>query len=556
MILQGFLHPQISFAVQAFIRSSYGVLLLVLLILTLPQCRRFFLSERFGGYAESSRARDLIQSPVVMPCLMAAWFASAIFLVTGHAAVFAALVNLFLCRYFFIEMRWKGILRGMGAPGFMAYWLAALVFCLEYASVFEPTGRLRSLALLCFKIDFAVIMIDSGLYKLFSGYPQNNGMERGLVNPFWGYWWRGYQRLSPDHLLMKLFNHLAYLTEIGAGILMLIPATQELGALAILLSFLFITLNIRLGVLCEMVIISAFIYFVPGGVGDRLVGTFMGVSSPAPIAGASGIVGWINAGLAVLLWAYIILLPISKAGLYINFYAKRRLSDWLQKSLEAWTNFFGIILWRVFTVDNTNFFVRVYQETKSDGARRLYSRFGALDWMSRLRYIHVGEFICLTSVFTTLKYYPSDSDRFRDRLLRYARTVPCAAGERLVFEYVDIKKEGGRFEFVESREFLVAPDEGRLEEKFLKEGASAGDARRFTTLHEGQRPGTYAPKSSSLLKKPHLFRCGPRVVVRRTFRYVSAAHRSAPLIWGFLSRLRFFITLLGKGLPLSRNLLK
>ncbi len=64
-------------------------------------------------------------------------------------------------------------------------------------------------------------------------------------------------------------------------------------------------------------------------------------------------------------------------------------------------------------------------------------------------------------------------------------------------------------------------------------------------------------KPNSLLKKPHLLRCGPRVVVRRTFRYVSAAHRSAPseqglpgrsgvprpgvaAIWGFLSRLRVF----------------
>lgn len=472
-----FLHAHISFTVQAALRASYGALLLGLLILTLPQCRRFFLSECFGGYAQSSPAVDAVQNPIVMPILVAAWFASAVLLILGRAVLPAAFVNLLLCWYFFIHMRWKGILRGMGAPGFMTTWLAGLVFFWEYASAFDPTGALRWLVLLAFKIDFAVIMIDAGIYKLFSGYPQNNGMERGLVNPFWGYWWGVYKRLSPDHLLFKVFNHLAYLTEIGAGVLMLIPSTQALGALAIILSFLFITANIRLGVLCEMVIVGAFIYFLPPGAQAS--------------TGFEGL-AWLNSLLAVFLWTYIILLPISKLGLYVNFYGKRRLAKWLQGPLEVWTNFFGIIIWRVFTVDNTNFFVRVYQEGKG-GARHLYSRFGAFDWKSRLRYIHVGEFVCLTSVFTTLKYYPSDAQIFQERLLRYARTIPCASDERLIFEYVDIQKDGGRFEFVESREFTVDPRAGTIQERFLKEGTSAGDARRFVKLHEARRPGTYAP---------------------------------------------------------------
>ena len=39
--------------------------------------------------------------------------------------------------------------------------------------------------------------------------------------------------------------------------------------------------------------------------------------------------------------------------------------------------------------------------------------------------------ICLTSLFTTLKYYPSNDAIFRERLLRYARTLPRAAGDRV-----------------------------------------------------------------------------------------------------------------------------
>ena len=58
------------------------------------------------------------------------------------------LVNLLLCRYCFIAMRWKGVRRGMGAPGFITYWIAACVFFLEYGITYDPTGGVRSAAVL------------------------------------------------------------------------------------------------------------------------------------------------------------------------------------------------------------------------------------------------------------------------------------------------------------------------------------------------------------------------------------------------------------------------
>ena len=56
---------------------------------------------------------------------MMVWFCCSLLLTFGRWTVAAALLNLFLCRYFFVHMRWKGVLRGMGAPGFMTYWLSA-----------------------------------------------------------------------------------------------------------------------------------------------------------------------------------------------------------------------------------------------------------------------------------------------------------------------------------------------------------------------------------------------------------------------------------------------
>ncbi len=137
--------PELSASTQAFIRAGYGVLMLVTLAQALPEARRFFLSERWGGYAKSSRAVDAIQNPFVMPALLALWVAAAVAITMGWGGPWPALVNLALCRYFFIHMRWKGVLRGMGAPGFMAYWTGVAVFLLEYTSHLAP--NLRSLAL-------------------------------------------------------------------------------------------------------------------------------------------------------------------------------------------------------------------------------------------------------------------------------------------------------------------------------------------------------------------------------------------------------------------------
>lgn len=67
-------YPQLSASTQAFIRAGYGLLMIATLVQALPEARRFFLSERWGGYARSSRDVDAFQNPVAMPLLMAIWF--------------------------------------------------------------------------------------------------------------------------------------------------------------------------------------------------------------------------------------------------------------------------------------------------------------------------------------------------------------------------------------------------------------------------------------------------------------------------------------------------
>jgi len=482
---QEWLTPQLSAGASAFIRIAYGALLFGTLVLVLPQARRFFVSERFHGYVRSSRAADALQNTVAYPLIMAIWFLCAALIAIGRWSVWAALINLFICHHFFVRMRWSSLVRGMGAPGFMTYWLAAAVLLLEGTRQYAPATI--SLALFVLQADFSLILLSAGLYKLTAGYPRNYGMELGLVNPEWGYWWRFYSRLSPDLWLFRLYNHLAWTTEVAAALLMLVPPTRFLGGLLIICSFAFIATQIRLGWLCEMVMICGVLFFYPGSGGDRLIARVFS----APGVGVSHELPALNSMLTIGLWAYLALLPLAHGGLFYNFYARRALPRALQRGLEWYTNFFGIIIWRVFSVDLINFYVLIYRQPRSGGRRLLVSRYG---WRGGLRYSHVGESITITSLFTTLKYYGSNEPLFAERLMRYARTVSCSVEEVLIFEYVCLKKTRTHFEHLPAAEFKVDLVAGTVSEKVLNQAASIRTAHAVSPVHEGAGPGSYAPR--------------------------------------------------------------
>ena len=236
------------------------------------------------------------------------------------------------------------------------------------------------LALLAAQIDFAFIMLSAGVYKFTAGYPHNHGMELGMCNPMWGYWWRWYASKRPNSPAFWTLNQLAWTTEIVAALLMLIPATRELGALLIIGSFAFIATQIRLGFLCEMVMVSALLFMSPSQfVGGRLDAMLGAAVPPAPAASEP-----LTTILGVAIGAYLVLLPLAHAGLYYNFYAGRSLPHPLQRALERYTNFFGIIIWRVFSVDLVNFFIRLSR-------RRGDEQIALRPLGSWPRFNHVGE---------------------------------------------------------------------------------------------------------------------------------------------------------------------
>lgn len=483
----------LSLPMQAVIRTGFAFCTLGMLLLSLPNAHRFFATAKRRGYADDGPWLSLLLHPLGRVLVLSSWIAAACWLWVDRSTVLAAAVCLFWSRLFFISLRWKSISRGMGAPGFMLYWLAALVFFLEWTRFYDPAGWLRPVVILAFKIDFAVIMLCAGQYKLFAGYPQNNGMERGMVNPWWGKLGPLYRRIRPGHPLFHFLNHCAYLGELVAGALMLYPPTSEIGGLFMAASFVFIFIHIRLGFLTHTVIVSCFLFCMPGGWVDRLLPNTVeinqGLNHPVLTA--------VNIALATFFVVYLLALPFAKAALYYNFYAKKRLPERLQGLADRWCNLWGIIIWRVFTIDNTNFYINAYFQNPQTGERHLYSRPQGYDLASGLRYIHVCEYVCFVSIFTTVKYFPSNSPLFTKRLWRYAKTLPCPAGHQVVFEWVDIHKTPERFEDIASKEFILDLDTAEMTVVDLKDGSSQTDSLRFSELVEGSTVGSYAPASDS-----------------------------------------------------------
>jgi hypothetical protein len=471
--------PELSAATQAAVRVAYGILLLGTLLMAMRNARRFFVSERWGGYAKSSPAVDLLHNPVALPFVLAGWFAAALLLTAGIATVWVAAVNVVFSYYFFIWMRWRGVLRGMGAPGFMTWWLAVAVFLLELTLHHAPA--IRPLALLVLQTDFALIIFSSGLYKLSAGYLRNHGMELGMVNPEWGYWHRFWSRWSTRHPLFFFLNQNAWSVQMVAALLMLWPQTRFIGAMMIVGSFVFIATQIRLGLLCHMVIVCGVLFFAPGTIGATVLDG-LALGGAAPITGSAAV----EIGLGIGLSLYLLLLPFAHGGLFWNFYGHKPLPGRLQHALEWYTNLFGIIIWRVFSADHTDFFLRIYRQ--QPGGERLpiadYDRFGS-------RFNHVGEAIAVTSVFTSLKYYPSNNGIFQERLLRYARTLPSLPGAVLLFEYVSIRKVDGRFVYVPVTEFVVDVAKGDIVERPLADPLCVRTASRVSPVHEASRPGSY-----------------------------------------------------------------
>ena len=490
--------PELDLPVQLLYQRVYAVLLaLTLLHQIAPNARRFLVSDRWGGYARSSPVVDIMHRPWLAPIVLAGWLACAVALACDWQPVAAGLINLYLCRYYFVAMRWRGVLRGFGAPGYMTYWLGLAVLLMAVTRDHAPA--LHAPALLFLQIDLALIIFSASFYKFKSGYRQGEGMDYGMVNPMWAYWPGLFRRLPVGHPIFRLLNASAWSSQFLAALLMVIPQTRWIGGLLILLTYLFIFTQIRLGWLAELMMLAGLLFFTAGSPPAVLIGSLPGSPTSATVAAAVP-EAVISAG-RLLIAVHLAGTVLCHAGLYYNFYGRRRLPAPLQRAVEIYSNLFGIIIWRVFTVDILNFHIAIHVADTPDappGSRRTLSQWRS---PSSLRFWNVGEAITVTSLFTTLKYYPSNHGLFQERLVRYARTLPCPPTGEVCFEYVSIQKHGQRYVDRSVMLFHVDPRAGSVRVDHLDPRFSAS-ATPGSVVHEAALPGSYAPKAVPPVTSP------------------------------------------------------
>ena len=475
----------LSFSAQTAYREIYALCLIAQLACTAVGARRFFCSERYGGFVARGTLRDALYRPGIVYAACALWLGSALCLLAGEFTVLAALANVALCRFLLVGPRWNSLSRGFGAVGHITAWGGVAVFLLEASRVLDPGGTLRTAVVTIARIDFGLIMLVAGFYKLTAGYTRNDGFESALVNPWWCYWSRFCLRLSPRHPLFALMNHSAYAVEIAAGALMLTPL-YEYGALAIALTFAVLGMTLRLTVLPWMVAGTFFLYVAPGGAVDRWLTAVIPVAHPA----ASNIPA-LSILLTILVCGYGAATIAVRAGLYYNFFLQRRLPEALQRAVDALSNHLLITIWRVFTANVINFYVEVAIE-RGDGRLEQYQKVGLRSWRSGLRYAHAGEFVALCTTFTTLKYFAGRPDLFEERLVRYARTVPIETGDRIVFTFVGITK-AEHFARTPAAEFTADPVTGSVRERTLAPSIDIRAAAPHSPMVRAAGPGTYAP---------------------------------------------------------------
>lgn len=472
-------------------RTAYGLLFTLQLLMILPFGKVYFTSEKYNGCIEEGSIRNALFKQAYYVPLMCYWILNSLFISAGLFPFLFLSIHLILCHVFFVRLRWKSLTRGMGAPGLVPTWIATLLWMLEYAHLFgDKEGRLGAAILLIFQVDFAFSMIDSGISKITHGYPKNHGLNWGLANPAWSYWWKYFKKLPFRHPVFLIANHAAYLGQILGGILMLIPSTRQIGALVIAGGFLGVMSSIRLGTLCPMLILISAIYLAPNGFTMNWIQTWIPqhfLSDPGMFEAP----GWLNKAFGLAATAYLIILPFVKAGIYYNFYARKSLPAVLQKILEFFMNVFGIIMWRVFTVETVDFFINTYLCDKKTGKRSLVTRYGAFSWSKNNRFIWVGESLMENVLFNTERYFPN-TDLMTRRLIRFAKTFFPNDSQMLIFEYVVIVPDEKGYHFISAKEYHVNTHTLSVQEVILDCSVEV-PLKHPSPVRPSAKPGTYKP---------------------------------------------------------------
>lgn len=295
-------------------------------------------------------------------------------------------------------------------------------------------------------VELGMIFIISGLYKYKSGYRQLRGLNIGLINPQWSYFPNFWKRFPPNSFAFKILNFLSIWMEIIGGLLLIISPTQKLGAIIIILTFMFVSVTVRLGILCIQIVVAVSLMFVK--ISPESI--FLINLTPVNI---------LIFGFSIIFLILILITYYVNYNTLINLKKYSRVVSYIAHFMNR---FYGISLWRVFTSDMTSLYIEVYV-CKENGEFNRISEW--TDWKC-LRYRNVGESIVITSIFTTPKYFPNNSELFRNKIKVYCRSLDTA--QKVKFTLFYLNSSNVKNEMIKVMDFVFDPQEASLTKTIYK----------------------------------------------------------------------------------------
>ena len=148
---------------------------------------------------------------------------------------------------------------------------------------------------------------------------------------------------------------------------------------------------------------------------------------------------------------YIVLTIFIKVYLYIKTFSKYKINIEFINKIGL---FIPIFIWRVFTADVTNIFIRIYK-TK-DNRRETIIDEDSFIWSNKIknifknyRFYHVAEIVVLSTIFNQLKY--NNQEGFKQKIIKYSKTLipsTISSNEILTYELVYIQREHRDFSYI------------------------------------------------------------------------------------------------------------
>ena len=453
--------------------------------LPLPFANRYFRSENFKGYQDSYRRKKL-DNVIWLWFKLTTWALITLCINFDRFRLFALILLVVANHNQFVRQRWKSLARGFGAPGFMLYWCSCALLLLEISDhVDRNAGVILSFVIV---IDFATIMITAGIYKIGAGYRKGTGIEYGMVNPQWSYFSEQLRHIPIKirSYVFRLLNESSWLLEIFGGALLVFHKSRWLGAILIALIFASLIPIIRLGFLCLTVLLCVLI------VSQLDEGP---ISSWRALIRAFGDNGSTVASKTVIfsVAAYVVMMLFVRGVQLINIFRHRQVQRRSQSIADRIANFFGIILWRVFTPDVTAFWIRVeIVESPNDSDTLGAPRIIISNW-GKGRFFLVSEAITLTSIFTLPRYFPHNRELFENRLRRYANSLGVSMDAVVRFVYVEIDKQGYEFVDLETAFFDVCLNSGLITSK-IQDLSLISKPFKNSPVRAGIKLGSYAQR--------------------------------------------------------------